>query len=520
MLVGLIALVIVAYSSVRHFGFLHFDDPQYVSENPHIAQGLTWGAFSWALTSGYASNWHPLTWISHMLDVQVFGMDAGAHHVTNVLLHLTSTVLLFGVLLRMTGAVWRSGFVAGVFGLHPIHVESVAWVAERKDVLSALFWMLTLWAYAAYVQNRRWNRYLLVVALFALGLMAKPMVVTLPFALLLLDLWPLRRLSWTGGSQTVRALVLEKLPLFGLSVAASVITFRVQRAGGSVDAGGHLPLLTRAENAVTAYVTYLGKTFWPSHLAVYYPYPKTFSPALVAGSALLLAAVSVEAIRLARRHSYVPVGWFWYLGTLVPTVGLIQVGTQAMADRYTYIPLVGISVIIAWGVPELVSRWSLPKGVIEAAVGTILLVCALASRTQVRYWQSDMTLWAHALAVTTDNAEAHNNVGTLLAQAGRRDEATPHFIEAIRLRPAYPDAHSNLGLALASQGKLDESVSHYQEAIRLDPNHPHAHANLGVAYQALGRTTDAIREFEIAVRLNPNNPNVRRALAVLRSRQK
>ncbi len=554
MLLGLVALVALAYESVRRYGFLRFDDPLYVSENPHIAHGLTWGAVRWALTSGYAANWHPLTWVSHMLDIQLFGMDAGAHHVTNVLLHLGSTLLLFGVLLRMTGAVWRSAFVAGLFGVHPVHVESVAWVAERKDVLSALFWMLTLWAYVGYARQRRLGRYLLVVALFALGLMAKPMVVTLPFALLLLDFWPLRRLSSLGGEQSTRALIIEKIPLFALSVASSVITFLVQREGGTVAAGEHLSLATRVENAVTAYVSYLGKALWPSHLAAYYPYPRAFSLAAVAASALLLVAVSAGVVRFARRYPYLPVGWFWFLGTLVPTIGLVQVGTQAMADRYTYLPLIGIFIIIAWGVADLASRWPVRRSAVAAVAGAVLLGCTLASRAQVRYWQTDKMLWAHALDVTTDNygaqsylanalaaegdlagaiahnveairilpefAEAHNNLGPVLARAGRLDEAIAEFTEAIRLHPKYPDAHSNLGLALASQGKLEEAVSHYREAIRLDADHARAHANLGVAYQRLGRTADAIRELEVAATLNPDNANVRRALALLKTPRK
>lgn len=512
------ALVIVSYWPVRHYGFVRYDDPDYVSENPHIKQGLTWHAVSWSLTSGYASNWHPLTWVSHMVDVQLFGVNAGAHHVTNVVLHLVTTLLLFLALARMTGAVWRSVFVAGLFALHPLHVESVAWIAERKDVLSALCWMATILAYVGYARDPRLRRYLLVAACFALGLMAKPMVVTLPFVLLLLDFWPLRRLSFAGGHQTLRALLVEKIPLFALSVASSVITFAVQREGGSVAPVTRLPLLNRVENAVISYVAYLEKAVWPSHLAIYYPYPKSFSILLVMGCALLLAAISAVAILRARRYPYVAVGWFWYLGTLVPVIGLVQVGAQARADRYTYIPLIGIFLIVAWGIPDLLRRWSLHKFAIAVAGAGILALSAFASTVQVRHWASNSELWTHAIDVTTDNDVAHNNLGPDLAAAGKLDEAVAHFREAIRINPTYADAHSNLGLALASQRRLGEAVLHYREAIRLFPGHARAHANLAVALQALGRTDDAIRELEAALKLNPDNARVRAALAILKGR--
>ena len=549
--VGLVALIGVAYASVARYGFLRFDDPQYVTENPHVANGLTPEAMSWALTSGYAANWHPLTWMSHMLDIQLFGMNASAHHVVNVAIHSASTVLWFSVLWAMTGAVWRSAFVAGLFGLHPIHVESVAWIAERKDVLSAFFWMLTIGAYLFYVRRPRPARYLLVVASFALGLMSKPMVVTLPFALLLLDYWPLGRFSASSNGRPLSALLIEKVPLLALSAASSVITFLVQREGGAVAVGTRLPIALRVENAVVSYASYLGKTFWPAHLAAYYPYPQSFSLAVVLASAIGLAAVTGAVVWRAREHPYLPVGWFWYLGTLVPAIGLVQVGTQAMADRYTYLPLIGIFIIIAWGAPELVSRWAaLPRQALVVAAVAGILVCTVVAKAQVRHWESSSALWTHALAVTTDNyaahtymgnalanqgdlrgaiahyneairilpdyPEAHNNLGPALARTGRLDEAVAQFTEAIRLRPNYVDAQSNLGLALASQGKLQEAIPHYKEALRLDPDHAGAHGNLGFAYRALGRTADAIQEFETSLRLNPNNPDVRAALAELK----
>ena len=551
---GLVAGVAIAYWPVRAFGFVRFDDPTYVTENPHIVSGVTWSAIKWAFTSGYGANWHPITWLSHMLDIQLFGFDGGAHHVTNVMVHAVTTVLLLGVLLRMTGALWRSVIVAGLFGLHPIHVESVAWIAERKDVLSAFFWMLTLWAYNAYARRPRASAYAWVVVSFALGLMAKPMVVTLPFVLLLLDVWPLRRIGLRDGWwRSARSLVLEKLPLFALSVASSVITFVVQRQGGTVASGVRLPLAERLGNAVIAYAAYVGKMLWPLHLAAYYPYPRPLPMAWVLMSALLLLAASIGAIVVSRRQPYVLVGWLWYLGTLVPAIGIVQVGTQSMADRYTYIPLIGIFIVLAWGIPDLLSRWPQSRIPISVVATGALLACAVASRIQVRYWESSATLWKHALDVTTDNyaahtyygnalaargdvagaiaqyteairirpdyPEAHNNIGPALAAQGRLDDAISHFNEAIRLRPSYADAYSNLGVALASRGKFDEAIAQYTESIRLDPDNARAHTNLGLALQARGQTADALRELELAVRMNPNGVEARNALATLQRKR-
>ena len=553
--IGVALAVALAYWPVYRFGFVRFDDPTYVTENPHVLSGLTWPAVKWAFTSGYGANWHPLTWMSHMLDVQLYGLDAAGHHATNVLLHAASTVLLLGVLVRMTGALWRSTVVTALFGLHPIHVESVAWVAERKDVLSAFFWMVTLWAYTAYVRKPRPIRYGLVVASLALGLMAKPMVVTLPFALLLLDVWPLRRLDVGGRLWTsMWPLVREKLPLFALSVASSVITFEVQRQGGTVASGLRLPLDERLGNALISYAVYIGKTLWPLHLAAYYPYPRSLPTTSMLVSALCLFAITAGAIAALRRYPYVLVGWLWYLGTLVPTIGIVQVGTQAMADRYTYIPLIGIFIVLAWGIPDILCRWPQSRAPAFALASAAVVACVFGTTVQARYWESSMTLWKHALEVTTDNyaahtfygnalaaqgnldaaiaeyteairirpdyPEAHNNLGPALASKGKLDDAIRHFAEAIRLRPNYADAHSNLGVALASQGKLDEAIAQYNEALRLDPDHGRARANLGLALQALGRTADAIRVLELALQMNPGNVDARQALASLQSRRR
>lgn len=546
--------VLLAYWPVRRLGFVRFDDPTYVTENPHVLRGLTWPGVKWAFTSGYGANWHPLTWLSHMVDVQLYGLSAGGHHVSSVLLHAMSASLLFGVLFRMTGAVWRSAFVAAAFALHPIHVESVAWVAERKDVLSAFLWMATLWAYVSYVRAQDALRYTMVLLLFTLGLMAKPMVVTLPFALLLLDVWPLRRLELGGDwPRSARRLIREKLPMFALSAASSAVTYVVQQNGGTIASSIRLPASERVANALISYLAYLGKTIWPRQLAAYYPYPQTLSGPLVLASAVVLVVASAAAIAVARRRPYVLVGWFWYIGTLIPAIGIVQVGTQSMADRYTYIPLIGIFIVAAWGIPDLLGRWI--RSTVPFAVGACvaLLACTIGTRAQVRYWQSSTTLWRHALAVTSDNyaahtyygnalaaegdlpgaiahynraisirpdyPEAHNNLGPALARTGKLDDAIAQFKEAIRLRPNYADAHSNLGVALASQGKWDAAIAEYTEAIRLDPEHARARSNLGLALQAAGRTADAQRELELALQMNPNNVEARNALNSLLSQR-
>jgi tetratricopeptide (TPR) repeat protein len=496
---GLIAINLVVYVPVRHHEFINFDDPQYVVENRLVREGLTWAGVAWAFTTGYAGNWHPLTWLSHMLDVQLFGLDAGAHHLTSVLLHVANTLLLFGLLYRMTGALLRSAFVAALFAVHPLHVESVAWVAERKDVLSTLFFMLTLHAYAAYTRRRRPAGYALVLGLFALGLMAKPMLVTVPFVLLLLDYWPLAR----ARSATRRGLVLEKLPLIALAVASSVVTLVVQQRGGAVKGLDVLPLGRRLANAVVAYAAYLGKTVWPAHLAAIYPYPASLPWGWVAGATFGIIGVSVLALRAARRYPYLPVGWLWYLGTLVPVIGLVQVGGQPTADRYTYIPLVGVFILAAWGTADLVARRPQWRLAVAAAAGMLVVGCAAVARRQVQYWRGSIALWEHAISVTRENYRAENNLGLLLSREGRPAEAIPHFVEALRIKPDFAEAHNNLGFALADQGRTREAIAHYTEAVRLIPAYVEAHNNLGVALSGEGRNDEAIREFQEALRLDP-----------------
>jgi tetratricopeptide (TPR) repeat protein len=513
----LAGVTLLVYARIWTHEFIDMDDYHYIVRNPAVAAGLTWRGVVWAFTTGHAANWHPVTWLSHMLDVELFGLRPGAHHVVNVLLHVVSTLLLFGVLRRMTGKLERSAVVAALFALHPLHVESVAWASERKDVLSALFWMLTLWAYLAYVRRPGPGRYAATAALFALGLMAKPMVVTLPFVLLLLDFWPLGR-AGTGerplidGAKAVR-LVMEKIPLLALSVVSSVITVIVQRREGAVGDLETFPLGRRAANALMSYGTYLLETFWPARLAAIYPYPHSVPAGRALASLVVLVAVTAMVVYGARRYRYLPVGWFWYLGTLVPVIGLVQVGIQSMAaDRYTYVPLIGIFILLAWGLPDLLARWPLRRIVLPVAAGAAVLVCALLTALQLPHWKDRHAVWSRAVAATTDNHLAQNNLGNVLVEAGRPREAVAHYVEALRIKPDYADAHNNLGLALARLGQVDEAIAHYAEAVRLRPAHVDAHVNLALAFAGQGRADDAIREWQEVVRLAPGEAKYHYAL--------
>ena len=500
--VGLLVLVAAVFESVRHFDFIRLDDPGYVKTNPFVITGFSWTNVAWAWTTGHAANWHPITWMSHMLDAELFGAWPGGHHVTNVVFHALNTVLLFFLLRRATGATGRSVFVAALFGVHPMHVESVAWVSERKDVLSTLFWLLAMWAYVSYVRRPAWTRYLLVCLWMALGLASKPMLVTLPFALLLFDIWPLRRWPAAKGPGLGR-LVMEKVPLLTLAVTSSVITVLVQRQGGAVTGLGLLPLGTRIENALVAYARYVGKSIWPTNMAVFYPYSEHLPAAWIYGSAVGLVLASIVALRLVRRHPYVPVGWFWFVGTLVPVIGIVQVGTQAIADRYTYVPYIGLFVVIAWGAVDLTaraeSRRFLPAGAAIAA-----LVCAIAAWTQVRVWKDTWTVWSHSLAVTSGNYIAHNEVGIGLVAQGRDDEAFEHFQASSRARPEYVEARNNIGLQLVKRGRVEEAIQQYTLAVRLRPEFAEAHQNLGYALMTQSRNAEAERHYRDAIRLKPD----------------
>jgi tetratricopeptide (TPR) repeat protein len=495
---GIVALLILAtlatFHEVTSNGFVRFDDDDYVAENPHVQLGLTREAVEWAFTTTDVANWHPVTWVSHMLDVQLFGLDAGKHHRTSLLLHALNAALLFLLLERMTGALWRSALVAALFALHPLHVESVAWIAERKDLLSTSFWILTLWAWLSFLRSRRTGWYLLALLLFALGLMAKPMLVTLPFTLLLLDVWPLGRLRLPlrGRAGASWRLLSEKIPFFALTTVFCGVTFAVQRSGGAVRTLEAFPLTTRLTNAVWAYGAYLLKGVWPSGLCVFYPVPAAGHPAWqIVLAAIVLLGASAGAAWLARRRPEMLVGWLWFLGTLVPVIGIVQVGSQAMADRYTYVPSIGLFVAAVWGIGEGLGRTAVGRVVASAAAGPLLLVLASASCAQTRYWASSTPLFEHALAVTVDNHLAHNNLGSVLFEEGRRDEAISHFREAIRILPSYSQAHDNLGAALVKAGRLEEASEQYREALQGKSEDPGLNARMATLLVMLDRSVEA-----------------------------
>jgi len=492
----LLLAALAAYAQVFQHDFVNYDDPDYVTENAHVRAGLTWEGVRWAFTSGDDANWLPLTRLSHMLDAQLFGLNSGLHHLTNVLLHALSTLLLFAVLRRATGAIWRSAFVAFLFALHPLHVESVAWIAERKDVLSAFFWFLTLWAYVRYVEKPVPGRYWFVLAAFTLGAMSKPMIVTLPFVLLLLDVWPLRR--------TPPVRVLEKVPLFAISVASSLVTYFVQQRGGAVIPLDSLPLTARISNALVSYFVYLWQTIWPVRLAAFYPLADI--PAWqVAAAAMALLGVSFLAVRLLRSYPYVAVGWFWYLGTLAPVIGLIQVGTQSRADRYTYLPLVGMFIAIAWGVAGVSERWPRAKPAVLSLSAMACAACFVLTVFQTHHWKNSEALFEHAIEVTSGNYVAYNGLGLALRRQGRLEDAAPNYEQALRIRPYFPDAHTNLGEVLLLTGHPADAIPHLLTALRIKPDSPEAHVNLGAALNKLGRHAESIAEFRQALRLRPDD---------------
>ncbi len=517
--VGIFVAVLAVYAPVLWFGFVNFDDPEYVAENGWVRRGLTWGGVEWAFTSFHAANWHPLTWLSHMLDCQVFGLWAGGHHVSSVLLHAAAALLLFVALRRMTGAVWRSGMVAALFALHPLRVESVAWISERKDVLSAFLWMVGLLAYARYAERPSRGRYLAVAAAFAAGLLAKPMAVTFPFALLLLDAWPLGRLSLDRRvPRPWLPVVIEKVPLLALAGALSVVVFRAQRAGGAVVSFAEHPLAARLANALLSYTAYLGMTIWPRDLIVFYPYRETFPLWQMVGAVLVLGTITVGAVWLRRRAPWVLVGWLWYVGTLVPVVGIIRAGDQAMADRFTYVPHVGLFLAVVWGLASVTARWSWRRSVLPAAAATALVGCIVGTRLQLRYWADSVALFGHALAVSPRNAAAQTNYGYALLERGQAAEALGHFEQAVAIRPSYAKARLNLGVGLASVGRSDEAIVQYREALRLDPTYVAVHYDLGLEFAEHDRLDEAIAAYREAIRLDPGDAKAENGLGLVLAR--
>ncbi len=498
----LIITTLACYWQVRNHEFVNYDDPMFVSENPHVQAGLSWDGITYVFTN-IGPTLCKLALLSHMLDCQFFGLDPGLHHLTSLLFHIANTVLLFLVLSRMTGAFWRSAFVAAMFALHPLNVESVAWVADRKNVLSTFFWILTMLSYFYYVDRPGLYRYLLVSLFFILGLMSKMMVITMPFVLLLLDYWPLGRFK---KASSAFHLIWEKVPLFALTAASCVVTFIGHQEGGGVSSLQMLSLQSRIGNTLISYVGYIGKMIWPMNLSVYYPYRKILPWWQVAGACLLFASISLLAIRYTRRKPYFIVGWLWYIGTLVPVIGLVQIGAQAMADRYAYVPLIGIFIMIAWGIPELVSIRQKRKIVLTTIAAALLVGLMATTWIQVRYWRNSIALFEHALDVTTGNSLAHYNLAYALDERGEVDEAIHHYSETVRIDPYHANAHINLGNLLEFQGRHADAIRHYMEALRIDPDNAGAHSNLGNILAKQGRITEAIWHYSEALRKNPDSP--------------
>jgi tetratricopeptide (TPR) repeat protein len=555
---------LLVFWQVRDFDFVNYDDNKYVSENPNVLNGLSSDDLYWAFTTDQASNWHPLTWFSLALDRQLFGPNPAGFHLTNLFFHIANTLLLFFVLKQMTNAIWQSAFVAALFAIHPMHVESVAWISERKDVLSTFFWMLAMLAYVRYVKKPGDARYLLVLFIFALGLMAKPMLVTFPFILLLLDYWPLNRLmpqtAAVAGCQkhksvpvannppTLYRIVIEKIPFFTLAVFSSGITFFVQQNTGAMADIETLSLNNRIVNAFLSYAEYIGKMFWPSNLAVFYPLNAEGIPFWqTAACALLLLGISVFVVYLGRSQRYLPIGWFWFVAALIPVIGIVQVGLQAYADRYTYISYIGLFIMLAWGLPAFLSKWisaspvesTKRKIVLGSSMVILLTTLGICAHQQASYWKNSITLFSHAIEVTQNNYVAYDNLGNDYARLGRFTEATGAYMQAIKSKPDYIEAYFGLEFIYDKLGYYKEAVEVCKQAIRFNPDHDEvsnnlsvvysssrglcqkaascfrkqtkinpnfarAYLNLGVAYDGLGRFIEAIDAYKQAVKIKPD----------------
>jgi Flp pilus assembly protein TadD len=523
---ALAVATIAVYGQVIGHQFIYFDDDLYIWSNPMVAGGLTLKGITWAFTTFHAANWHPLTWLSHMLDSQVFGLNPGAHLFVNVLIHVTNTLLLFFFLKRVTGATWRSAAVAALFALHPLHVESVAWAAERKDTLSTFFGLLCLLAYARYVERPSWKKYTLVAVCLAFGLMAKPMLVSWPFVLLLLDYWPLRRLEWQPTEGIKRfardwlPLVREKLPLFCLVVASSVVTYIAQARGGAVGGLVNAPLSWRLANSLVSYAKYFLLTFWPVDLAVFYPASQQVTQAWQwVGALVLLGAITAAAFQNAKKRPYLIGGWLWFLGTLLPVIGLVRVGGQAMADRYTYIPSIGLFVALVFGIAELAKAWRIWRAFIATAAAVTILLLASLTALQVRRWRDSETLFGYVLSVTSDNRTVQSNLGSALVAQGKYAEAVPHLAEALRIQPNHLHALGNMGLALRNQGKAGEAIGFFQRALRVDPRSTKVHRQLGLALADQGKNDDALQELSKAADLAPKDFEIRMDLGLILTQQ-
>jgi len=533
----LVVITLTVYWSVQNYDFVNFDDDLYVTENPHIKEGLTIKSIVWAFSFSEKENtyWQPLAWLSHALDCQLYGLQPGKHHLTGLMFHIANSLLLFMVFKWMTGAFWRSAFVAMLFAIHPINVDSVAWVAERKNVVSTFFWMLTMLTYVYYAKKPALGRYLLTFLMYILGLLTKPMLVTLPFVLLLLDYWPLKRLLYGQPSRKKREertktampefkrfslfhLIAEKIPFFiltGLSIGLSSLSVQ-----DKVLLASSRPMDLRIANALVSYVKYIGNMIWPQGLTVFYPYPRIVPTWETIGAVLLIVCVSVIAIRSIKRAPYFIFGWLWFLGTLVPVLGLVQTGLwPAMADRFAYVPLIGLFVVFAWGVPQICQNWRHRTIWISASAIFLLLVLTTVTWKQIGYWKNSITLFEHNLRFTSNNDVAHNNLGVALNKQDRTEEAIKHFLPALQINPNYEEAHNNLGIALEKQGRTEEAVKHFLQALRIKPDYAEAHYNLGKTLDKPGRTEEAIEHLLLALRINPHYEEAHNNLGVALNRQ-
>ena len=507
----LIFAVFVSYWQVFDHGFVNFDDDVYVTENKRVQAGITSENIIWAIKTTDAGFWHPLTWMSHMLDCELYGLNPVGHHFTSLLLHIANTLLLFFVLKRMTRERWSSAFVAALFALHPLHVESVAWVAERKDVLSTLFWMLTMWAYTYYTERPAFSRYIPLLLLFVLGLMAKSMLVTLPFLLLVLDYWPLGRFRVEQRESMFR-LFLEKIPLLAFTVLFCILSFLAQQKTGIVAPLDAVPVNMRLANALVSYIVYIWKMVWPEHLAMFYPFPEIISTWKVAGSVFLLACLTAVFYWKRRQFPYLMVGWLWYLGTLVPVIGVVHFGGHAMADRYTYVPIIGLFIIVVWGTQDLLTKFNYCQHVILTLAGGAMIILIMCTWSQVGYWKNDVSLEGRAADVT-DSFKAHYNLGLALMMEKDLENAGIHFTKAIEIKPDYAIGFNNLGLTLMWQNKLDEAVEKFSEALKIDSRFYEAHYNMGLALMKQGKRNEAIRQYRKALQIRPSYPRARKALA-------
>jgi tetratricopeptide (TPR) repeat protein len=544
---ALAILTVIAFWQLKDCGFINFDDNNYVYENAYVQTGLNWNSIGQAFSSELAKvgHWHPVTWLSLMLDYQIFGLNPQGYHLINLLFHVMNTLLLFLIFHRMTKTLWPSAFVACLFAIHPLHVESVAWITERKDVLSTFFWMLTMGAYSYYVESPGFRRYVLVLLFFALGLMAKPMLVTLPFVLLLLDYWPLRRFQEIKPDHKVQTeayqitssdkqkkkskkkdavkeilevkkpadpeykwsliypLLREKVPLFVLAILSSIVTYLAAQSAGAVPSIEVLPLVVRIGNAFVSYIAYMGNAIWPSNLAVFYPHPGVLIPWQVVGSVFLLIAITLVVFWRAKKSPYLVTGWLWYIGTLVPVIGILQAGSQAMADRYTYISLIGLFIMVAWGVPDLLKKWNYRKEILLTLSILIILCLSIKTWTQAGYWQDSITLYDHTLKVTDYNWLIYINRGVAYNDLGNYRQAIEDYGQAIEIKPDYADAYYNRGRAYNDLGNHRQAIEDLNRAIEINPGNSSAYNNRGAAYNGLGNYRQAIEDLNRAIEIKP-----------------